>query len=363
MKHIYGCNVCTICLLVLAFIPLACNEDAPNDIVGEFNNNLPSLNFFWIPKEFENTVFETGRVGAEQRAKELTEEGNHNVTVTCAWPESATDIESQAEFLRLAIQNDVDGVAISCNIRDGLMEAINDTVAAGIPVMTFDADSPDSSRFTYLGVDNEKGGALAARILGESMTGGTLTKVALVSGVDGAANLDARVDGFQTTIATEFPDLEIVDTVYCNDDGDLAATLIEEIFAEHPDIGGLFFVGLWPLFSCDGTNCANSMPSWDAAARTGAVKTVVFDTLEFQLDFIAAGTVSGLVGQKYWGWGYDAVQMLYDRAVDNKDFQDWTDSGIDLVCPNNYDEMAAMWGTTNFNTPLSPCEINGKIIQ
>jgi ribose transport system substrate-binding protein len=101
------------------------------------------------------------------------------------------------------------------------------------------------------------------------------------------------------------------------------------------------------------------MPKWYAAAKAGEVKTVVFDTLDFQLDFVRVGMVQGLIGQKYFGWGYDTVQMLFDKVVNDKTFnKDWTDSGIDVVCPNNWQEMRAMWSSNDFTQDLSDCSLS-----
>jgi ribose transport system substrate-binding protein len=345
-------------LLVFSTLVSGCGND-----VADTEDETPTLDILWIPKELGNQVFETGRDGATLRAEELSALGDFRVTVTYAGPDSATDVEGQAALVRDAVQYGFEAVAVSCNTPEGLKDAIDEVGKAGIPVMTFDADSPDSSRFTYLGVDNEEGGAIAARILGETMALSALTKTAIISGVEGAANLDARVAGFTSTLAAEFPQLEIIHTGYCDDNAALCGTVIEGLLAETPDIGGFFFAGLWPLFLCEGTDCSQKMPLWDAAAKSGEIKTVVFDTLEFQLDFVDEGMVAGLVGQKYWGWGYDAVQLLYDHIVNHKTFSEWTDSGIDVVCPNNFEEMARMWENVDFTVPLSPCEINGQIIQ
>lgn len=356
MQRVAVLSVLTV-YLSLGISVGSCDDGSTND-----ETSSSPLVFAWIPKELENQVFETGRDGASTRALELSQQGDREVDIRYTGTATAGDVEGQASLVREAVAAEVDGMAISCNHPDGLKESINEAVAAGIPVMTFDSDSPDSDRFTYLGIDNEEGGSAAAKILGESMTGGTRTQVALVTGVAGAANLEARVTGFTGEMSASYPDLEIVETVYCEDSAETAATLIEELMTDYPELGGLFFVGLWPLFVCDATDCSESMPLWDAAAKAGEVKTVVFDTLDFQLAFVQAGMVQGLIGQKYWGWGFDAVEMLYDRVINDATFDDWTDSGIDVVCPNNVDEMEAMWSSVDFTSTLTPCEIDGQTI-
>jgi ribose transport system substrate-binding protein len=242
----------------------------------------------------------------------------------------------------------VDAIGISCNDPTGCEDPIKKALAAGIDVMTWDSDSPKSGRFTYLGVDNYEGGKAAAGLLVKAM--GTKGKVALLTGVPGAFNLEERIRGFKDGVK-DYPDIQIVATVACNDDINQGVQVVEDTMKAHPDLSGWFFVGLWPLFAERG-----SMKQWEAAAKAGTLKTVSFDTLPVELGFVKDGYVQGVVGQKYWGWGYDTVQMIYDKIVSGKTYDSFTNSGMDLVTSKNVDAMATAWETMDFTKPLPPPE-------
>ena len=96
------------------------------------------------------------------------------------------------------------------------------------------------------------------------------------------------------------------------------------------------------------------MKLWEAAAKAGTIKTVAFDTLPMELDYVKDGRIVGLVGQKYWGWGYDTVQMIYDKIVNGKTYESFTNSGMDLVDKCNADVMAEMWEKQDFTITLPP---------
>ncbi|MFN2219895.1 MAG: sugar-binding protein, partial [Anaerolineae bacterium] len=302
-----------------------------------------SLTIAWIPKALNNPVFEVGRDGAFKKAEELTAETGAEVTIEYVASVSS-DAAEQARVVEDVIAKGVDAIGISCNDPTACEDPINKAVAAGIPVMAWDSDSPDSDRFTYLGVDNYQGGLAAAELLVKFM--GEEGKVALLTGVPGAFNLEERIRGFQDGIAA-YPGIEVVSTVYCNDDINLGVQVVEETMQAHPDLNGWFFVGLWPLFAERG-----SMPLWEDAALNGGLVTIAFDTLPVELEFLQDGYLSGLVGQKYWGWGYDTVQMIYDYIVNGATYDDWTDSGMDIVTECNVDVMAEAWATSDFTTPL-----------
>ncbi len=304
-----------------------------------------TITIAWIPKALNNPVFEIGREGALKKAAELTAKGPYKVEVLYVGS-VASDAAEQARVVDDVIAKGVDGFGISCNDPTALEAPIKKALSAGIEVMTWDSDSPKSGRFTYLGVDNYEGGKAAADLLVRSV--GQSGKVALLTGVPGAFNLEERIRGFKDVIKG-YPNLKIVKTVACNDDINLGVQVVEETMQAIPDLDGWFFVGLWPLFAKKG-----SMPLWEQAGLSGKCQTVSFDTLPVELDWMRQGFLVGLVGQKYFGWGYDTVQMIYDKIVSGKKFEPFTNSGMDIVTPKNVEAMQEMFDKVDFTKPLPP---------
>ena len=72
---------------------------------------------------------------------------------------------------------------------------------------------------------------------------GKTGKVALLTGVPGASNLEERIRGFKDGIEG-YPGIEIVTTVACNDDINLGVQVVEETMLAIPDLNGWFFVGV-----------------------------------------------------------------------------------------------------------------------
>ena len=157
----------------------------------------------WIPKALNNPVFEVGKAGAIQKAAELTAAGSVDVEVMYVGP-VASDAAEQARVVDDVIARKVDAIAISCDDPTACIDPINRAVAARIPVMTWDADSPQSNRFTFLGLDNILAGKAGAQLLVNAM--GTKGKVAILTGVPGniAANLEAGGAGAITGNGSAF---------------------------------------------------------------------------------------------------------------------------------------------------------------
>jgi ribose transport system substrate-binding protein len=303
------------------------------------------LTIAWIPKGLNNPVFEVGRAGAMAKAAELTAAGPVDVEVLYAGPVNS-DGSEQARVVDDVVARGVDAIAISCDDPTACIDPINRAVDAGIPVITWDADSPQSKRFTFMGLDNIKAGHAGASMLVEAM--GTEGKVAILTGVPGADNLEERIRGFRDGLMA-YPNIHIIATVVTNDDINLGVQAVEDTMQAHPDIKGWYFAGMWPLFADRG-----SMPLWEDAALHHGMKTIAFDALPVELELLRDGYLSGLIDQKNWFWGYETIQILYDHIINSKEFPPFVDLGYNVITKNNVDAMLAAWETNDFTKPLPP---------
>ena len=68
------------------------------------------------------------------------------------------DGQVQAQRIAQAVNEGANAILISCSDAGKVTGAINDAVARGVPVMTFDSDAPQSKRFAFYGVDDVKTG-------------------------------------------------------------------------------------------------------------------------------------------------------------------------------------------------------------
>ncbi len=323
------------------------------------NNGAAGFKIAWMPKEQNNEVFDLGKEGAFAAAKEITTRTGDNVTVEYLAPTGSNaeeKVDGQIKLVMDAIAKKVNAISISCNDGVKLAEPLKKAVDSGIQVMTWDSDAPTSGRYTYYGIDNKAAGRAAATLLAK-LIGDAGGQVAVISGTQGAANLDERVEGFSDEInANLSPKVQLIAPEYCDDDPATCASKVEEVMTKTPNLKGWFFAGLWALKTTSPTVPGETnMPTWEKASKDQSIKTVVFDTLVFELELLQAGKVHGLIGQKYYGWGFDSIQMSYLRLKNNKPFQSFTDSKFDVVCANNAADVMDMWAKKDFTKDLPAC--------
>ena len=282
-----------------------------------------TLRFAVIPKALDIPVFNYARIGAERKAREIG-----NIEVIWRAPESADQLR-QREILESFISQRVDGIAISCTNGDFLAPVIDKAIAAGIPVITWDADAPKSQRMAYYGVDDFKAGQ---RLATEAVTAlGGKGKVALMTSL-GAYNLQRRLDGVNDVLS-QTPGITIVETYDVKEDIVRAGEVIATATNRYPDLDAWISVGGWPIMT------RNALEPVDGA-RT---RVFSFDTIPPAPELLKAGKVHTLVGQKYFGWGSEAVRLLSEIKAGKMPTVKIIDSGVDVVNRDNVDAYLAEW--------------------
>src|SRR5262245_15692826 len=145
-------------LLALALAASACSKGPESKDAAP--KGAPAGNHFkiaLIAKSSTNPVFLSARTGAEAAAKELG--ALHRIEIEIAWltpPQGAG--QRQAQRIAQAVNDGASAILLSCSDAGKVTGAINDAVARGVPVMTFDSDAPESKRFAFYGVDDEATG-------------------------------------------------------------------------------------------------------------------------------------------------------------------------------------------------------------
>lgn len=252
-----------------------------------------------IAKSSSNPVFLAARTGAEAAAKVMSDSAKVPVEVVWLTPPQE-DGQVQAQRIAQAVNDGADAILISCSDASKVTGAIDDAVARGVAVMTFDSDAPQSRRFAYFGVDDIKTGRSTMAELATLMGG--KGKVAILAGNQNAPNLQKRVQGAREE-AAKYPGIQVIGTFnHIETPQDAAAEVVRVNNAYH-DIGGWAMIGGWPLFTQ--TLLTDLDPK--------RVKVVAVDALPAQLAYVDKGIAPVLLAQPVYEWGYVGVKTIVDK--------------------------------------------------
>jgi ribose transport system substrate-binding protein len=284
--------------------------------------------FVIVPKAMNNPFFDFARDGCQKRAKEL---GN----IECIYKGPVEhEPATQAQIIQDFVTQKVDGLAISVADVAAMTKSIEAATAAGIPVITFDADAPGSKRIAYIGTNNKEFGvALGKQLLKLRPDGG---KYAMVSGGPGAKNLAERVDGVREALkGSKWTEVGGSPT-FCNDDPALAVQQMTDLRTATPDLAAIVPIGGWPMFAPEGFKAFASRYKKDI--DSGKFTLVVADTLKMQLELLRDGYANALVGQRPFEMGEKAMDTLLAIKKGEK-VPEIVYTGLDLVTKDNVAQM------------------------
>jgi ribose transport system substrate-binding protein len=247
------------------------------------------------------------------------------------------DGQVQAQRIAQAVNEGATAILISCSDAGKVTGAINDAVARGVPVMTFDSDAPESKRFAFYGVDDVKTGASVMEELAKQMDG--KGNIAILAGNQNAPNLRKRVDGVKQA-AARYPRIKIVDTFYHIETPQDAAAEVVRVQNAYPQIQGWAMVGGWPLFT------QSLLTDLDPKK----VKIVAVDALPAELPYVEKGLAPVLLAQSTYEWGHTSVQKIFDKVQLKQDVPVMNQMELVRVTSANLTDWARQlkaWGFTD----------------
>lgn len=270
-------------LLLVGTLSPAVAQDEPTETYG--------MVVFLRGSEFFNWAY-AGMLDAAERL-------GPNIEVQLLGP-AEWDASLEAREIEQLIARGVDGVIATAGDAQTMNSAIDRAIEAGIPVILFDSDAPDSNRLAFVGTNNYNAGCEAGKAVAEWRGDEAVVGVSTFPGPD---HLAQRVQGFEDCLLEAAPNARIAQIV--NDEGrvDRAETAITAMLQANPDIN--------VVFAAHG----NPGPGAAAAVRNlgmqGNIDIMGFDFGLPVLELIQSGEIRATVGQNPYLMGYMSMMLAY----------------------------------------------------
>ena len=256
-----------------------------------------------------------------QGAQEAADQYDVNLTVHRVKP----DVDSQAALLRSLIDQTFDGVAIS-PIDPVREAAVLGEVAAKHTVVTFDSDSPSSSRLCFVGTDNYAAGRLCGQQVRDATAGGAEGDVIIsISNLDKDNARRRRQGVIDELLDRPFkPDQEmdpadakglkgpqhtVVATIIDGNDPSAATEMVADALKSHPNVKCI--IGL------NAYSTPAVLKALEQSGKLGQIQVVGFDIDPATLAGIEQGHVYSTIVQDQFGCGFHAVRILAENARGN----------------------------------------------
>lgn len=243
----------------------------------------------------------------------------------------------QTPVLDAVIARGPDAILIAPTDSTQMIEPLRRAHEAGIPVITVDTFIDDGQYqdgqgdgdfpISYIASDNIAGGRMAARFMAEEIGGEGKVYVSNVR--PGISTTDQREEGFKAEMAENYPDVEVLETQYNENDASLAASQFQAVLARHPDVAGVFGAN---LFSALGAG--NGVAGANMADQ---VTVIAFDAPKSIVDNISTGLVDAAIAQHPAEIGYYGVVTAYAHLT-GQSVPTSIGTGFTVITPDNVDD-------------------------
>jgi len=224
------------------------------------------------------------------------------------------------------LMDTMDGLAISSVSTDALAPLINRVIEAGIPVVTYNTDNPESERLVFAGQDLVQSGREAGALMGSVLDE---NGVVIITTLDAAAQWSIdRETGAREALGA-YPGIEIVQTVNTGTDPQEIYASIENAMLANPNVTGILSL------ECCSTPAAGE---WvDRNGATDRVMVVGFDLLDQTVDLVSEGAIQATIDQAPERQGFEAVNLLV-QFLNGETIAD-LDTGVGIYTIENIDEV------------------------
>lgn len=285
------------------------------------------LTIGYITKSATNAGWMMINQGARDAA---AEEG---VTIIEVGPAFADDLTSQLEVFENMVGQGIDAIGIAPADSAGIAPAVNDAMAAGIPIIAIDTGVTGAEVTSFVATDNlavaKVQGAVAATLVADG------DKIIYVTGSQAQSTGQDRRDGFIAGFTAARPNSTILE-VPTEWNSETAQEGVEALLNQHSDV--TMIVHAW-----DGATMASIAALTNLGYGPGDVKLVGFDGASDAIAAMDQGWVHANTAQMLYQMGYQGIRAAA-AAARGEPVPARIDTGFFLVTPTTSEVYKAMVG-------------------
>lgn len=215
--------------------------------------------------------------------------------------------QMQSDAIDSLLSEGIHGLAI-CPVNTQLIrDRIEELTANGIPVVTYNTDLANSRRVAYVGSDYFHCGETAAGLM-RLMTHGNIN-VGIITGSADVLCHTERVAGFTKIVNENCPQINIIDTAYCNDDEIESYEQTYKLLQNHPEIDTLLFTAGGVYGGCRALK---------AMGLNGKLSIFTFDAVTFFPALLEDGTILTSICQHPEIQGRKPLEILFNILINGE---------------------------------------------
>jgi ribose transport system substrate-binding protein len=252
-----------------------------------------------VAKATSHLFFQSIHAGVDKAARDFS------ATVLWNGPSEETDHTRQIQIVDAMVTRHVDAMAISATDEHALAAPVQRAINAGIPVTIFDSGVDVQDYVSFIATDNYAAGCTAARKLSALIGGKGI--IGMLMHKPGGTSTVLREQGFEATLAKEFPQVSIAARQYGMSDPARSRAAGENMLTAHPDLSG--------MFASSEASSLGAIQAIESRGLAGRVRLITFDSSDAHVKALKDGTIDLMLVQDPFRIGYEAVKSLAEKLA------------------------------------------------
>jgi simple sugar transport system substrate-binding protein len=285
--------------------------------VGPFPSN-PNWNFVFINHVTTNPFFQPTQY-AIQDACDIFK-------CRYQWTGSeSSNVSQMVNAMNAAITAKADGIAVALVDASAFNQPTAKALAAGIPVVSYNADATGNGRLAYVGQDLYQSGVeMGQRIVSLIPSG----KIALFIATPGSLNIQPRIDGAMASIKASGKPVQAT-AIATGADVNGELSLIDSYYQGNKDVKGMFAVDA-------GSTAGVGQVMQKYGLKDKGVHGGGYDLLAKTIQFVNSGDLDFTIDQEAYMQGFLPVTYLYLNKLSGTLLgPPETNTGLKFVTKNN----------------------------
>ena len=219
----------------------------------------------------------------------------------------------------------IGGLAIMVPESPQVRDAINRLAEKGIKVVQFLSGKRRQSTADFVGVDNIKAGATAARLIGRFSCKRQGSVIVVSETMRAQDSIERRL-GFDNILNADFPQLHALPSLETHADEDRTRRIIASTLKHNKDIIGLYVMS---------SEARVPLKSVTESADLQNLVTVVHERTPYNLEALRSGLVDAIIAQNPGHAVRSAIRLLRARLDNREPVEDQERLRIEILLKDN----------------------------
>ncbi len=255
------------------------------------NAHAPDENYVLVADNTKIPYWQAAQQGIAKAASEM------KVKFNVLGPDGH-DPQGEHDAFKHAVSLKPSGILVSAADASILTPDINAALDQDIPVITIDADAPDSKRLFFVGTDNYQAGMIGGKLAAKLLNGrGSV----VVYTIGSQLNLKDRLQGYMAAFGK---DINIAQVIDMNGNSDVAFDKTKSLIDSKTKVDA---------FIClEAIACPAVADVVNRANMAGKVPIIAMDTDPQTIEWINKGVITATIAQKPYTMAYYGTKLVDD---------------------------------------------------